>query len=107
MVSLSSGRAEVGQDHRMLFAWMLPGLVPSGHLHPQASVHMASLAATLSDVALPPLPSHFLILFFSQDFITELFLFICSLFLVSFPILGESLMETENLTVLFVTVFST
>lgn len=95
---------------RMCWGWIGPqntlclNVARAGSLLFSPSTGFRSFLATISDVTLPLHPSHFLILVSSQHFIP---LFICSLFLVSFPILNESLMKSEKLSISSITIFST
>lgn len=73
-----------------------PQLVPPCHRCPRTSVHRSSLA-TFSDVAFPPHPSRFLMLFSSPHCIIELLLLVCLLFLVSFLYSGWKLDENREL----------
>lgn len=85
--SLSSGRAEVGQDHETLLSGMFPGLVPPCHLRPQASVPMSSLPPLRCSLHL--IPAHFPIVLTPQSFITKSLWFV-SYFLSLSPFPDEN-----------------
>lgn len=67
--SLSSGWAEVGQDHETLLSEMFLELVPPCHLRPQASVPMSSLPPLGCSLHL--IPAHFPIVLTPKSFITK------------------------------------
>lgn len=91
--------AEIGWDHGTLCLKV-----------PRAGCSLSSLSLDFSshvlpghplDVSFPPHPSHFLILFSSQHFITELLLLVCLFFLVSLPYCRGNLGEKRELYCLF------
>ena len=85
--SLSSGWAEVGQDHEILPSGLFPGLVPPCHLRPQASVPMSSLPPLGCSLHL--IPAHFPIVLTPQSFITKSLWFV-SYFLCLSPFPDEN-----------------